>query len=159
MTTTPDLTRLQELADRADLTDLLNRQGLWLDEQHFDTVSLFTSDATAQTQGGRAQGLQAITALAHRTHAPFDRTQHITSNVLIGLDGDRATVRANLIATLVHDAAAPGPLYRVGERYRFEAVPTPRSWRFFRVEATRVWSSGELPPAERTATSSAGAQP
>jgi hypothetical protein len=159
MTTTPDLTRLQELTDRADLTDLLNRQGLWLDEQRFDAASVFTNDATAQTQGGRAQGLQAITALAHRTHAPFDRTQHVTSNVLIDLDGDRATVRANLIATLVHDAAAHEPPYRVGERYRFKAVRTPRGWRFSRVEATRVWSSGELPSAERTATGSARAEP
>jgi len=32
MTTTRDLTRLQELTDRADPTDLLTRQGLWLDE-------------------------------------------------------------------------------------------------------------------------------
>jgi hypothetical protein len=38
MTTTSDLTRLQELTDRADLTDLLTRQGLWLDERHFEAV-------------------------------------------------------------------------------------------------------------------------
>ncbi len=42
---------------------------------------------------------------------------------------------------------------------RFEAVRTTRGWRFSRVEATRVWSSGELPSAERTATRSARAEP
>jgi hypothetical protein len=39
MTTTRDLTRLQELADRADLTDLLTHHGLWLDERHFDDAA------------------------------------------------------------------------------------------------------------------------
>jgi hypothetical protein len=145
-TTTGGLARLQELADRADLTDLLARQGLWLDERRFDdTASVFTDDATAETQGGRAQGLQALTAQAHRNHAHFDRTQHVTSNLLIDLDGDRATVRANLIVMFVRDAAESEPALTMGERYRFEAVRTPEGWRFSRVEVIPVWRSGSLP--------------
>jgi 3-phenylpropionate/cinnamic acid dioxygenase small subunit len=147
-TTTRDLTRLQELADRADITDLLTRQGLWLDERNFDdAASVFTDDATVETQGGRAHGLQALSAQAHRNHAHFDRTQHVTSNVLIDLDGDRATVRANLIATFVRDGAAPEPELTMGERYRFEAVRTPQGWRFSRVEVIPVWRYGTLPQA------------
>jgi len=53
VTTTGDLTRRPGLAGRADLTDLLTRQGLWLDERRFDdTASVSTSDATAETPGG-----------------------------------------------------------------------------------------------------------
>src|SRR5882672_12332178 len=125
MTTTADLTRLQELTDRADLTELVTRLGRWLDEQRFDDPgAIFTDDVTVETQSGRAQGLPAIAAQAHRVHTQFARTQHVTSDVLAGLDGDRATVQANLAATFVRDAAAPEPALAVGERYRFEAVRT-----------------------------------
>ena len=140
------LARLQELADRADLTDLLAHQGRWLNERRFDdTASVFTDDATVTTPGGQAQGIEALTAHARRSHARFDRTQHVTSNVLIDLDGDRATVHANLIATFVSDATAPEPTFTLGERYHFEAVRTPQGWRFSAVDATPVWQSGELP--------------
>lgn len=132
----------QELTDRADLTDLVSRQGLWLDERRFDeSASIFTSDATVETQGGRAEGLTALTAQAERNHARFARTQHVTSNVLISLAGDVATVRANLVATFVHETTDPEPTFTLGERYHFEAVRTPAGWRFSRVEVTPVWRS------------------
>jgi hypothetical protein len=137
-------TRFQELADRADLADLLARQGRWLDEQRFDeTDTIFTEDASVHTQGGQARGLKAITTQARGVHSRFAATQHATSGVLIDIDGDRATVQANLIATFVGDAA-PEPVGAVGERYRFEAVRTSRGWRFSRLELTRVWRSGDL---------------
>jgi hypothetical protein len=145
MTPTADLTRLQELTDRADLAELVTRQGLWLDERRFDDpASVLTADASVVTQGGRAQGLHDIATQAHRVHSRFDRTQHVTSDVLIDLDGDRATVSANLIATFVNDAA-PEPALMVGERYHFDAVRTPQGWRFSRIEITPLWRSGELP--------------
>jgi 3-phenylpropionate/cinnamic acid dioxygenase small subunit len=145
-TTTAGLTRLQELSDRADLADLLARHGLWLDEQRYDDAAdIFTTDASVHTQGGLSQGIEALTALARRAHAPFAATQHVTSNVLIDLDGDRAMVRANQIATLVHAAAAPDDAVTVGERYRFEATRTPEGWRFSRVETVRIWRSGAIP--------------
>jgi hypothetical protein len=136
--------RLQELADRADLADLLSRQGLWLDEQRFDDAdTIFTEDATVHTQSGQAQGLDALTAQARRVHANFAATQHVTSGALIDIDGDRATVRANLIATFVGDAA-PEPAAAIGERYRCEAVRTSRGWRFSRLELTPVWRSTDI---------------
>ncbi|MGI8333626.1 nuclear transport factor 2 family protein [Actinomadura scrupuli] len=145
-TTAADTARLQELSDRADLNDLLARQGLWLDERRFDeTASIFTEDATVETPGGRAKGLQALAEQAHRNHSRYAATQHVTTNVLIDLDGDRATVRANLIVTFVRDAATPEPTLTMGERYRFEAARTRHGWRFSRVKATPVWRAGELP--------------
>jgi hypothetical protein len=148
-TATETGTRLHELADRADLTDLLARQGLWLDERRFDdagdTAAVFTEDATVETPGGRAEGRQALAAQARRNHERYARAQHVTSNVLIDLAGDRAVLRANLVATLVRDAATPEPTLMLGERYRSEAVRTAQGWRFSRVEVTPLWRSGELP--------------
>ncbi|KAB2346080.1 nuclear transport factor 2 family protein [Actinomadura rudentiformis] len=141
-------TNVQDLTDRAELTDLLTRQGLWLDEQRFDDAdTIFTPDATVETQSGRSQGLQALAARARRVHSQFERTQHVISNVLIDLDGDEASVRANLVATFVRDATSPEPDLAVGERYRFGAVRTPAGWRFSSVTVTPVWRTGEPPVA------------
>lgn len=141
MTSAPTL---EQLADRAALADLLARQGLWLDEQRYDDAdTVFTEDATVNTQAGQSQGLQALADHARRVHAEFVATQHLTSGVLIDIDGDRATVRANLIAVLVRDSAAAEPA-AVGERYRFEAVRTPDGWRFSRVEVTPIWRYGDV---------------
>jgi SnoaL-like protein len=54
------------------------------------------------------------------------------------LQGDRADVRANLVASFVGDAN----LEQHGERYRFEAVRTAHGWRLSRVEVRPVWISG-----------------
>lgn len=136
---------MQELLDRAELTDLLARQGLWLDERRWDaTGSIFTEDATVSTAGGRAHGIEAITEHARLNHERFDRTQHVTSNVLVDLDGDAATVRANVVAVFVSDAT---PSFAVGERYRFAATRTDAGWRFASVEVMPVWRSGEPPAA------------
>lgn len=149
---------LRTLTDRAELADLLARQGRWLDERRFDeTGAIFTEDATVETGGGRAAGLAALTAQARRVHTRSAATHHNTSGVLIEIDGDRATVRANLVVTFVGAATppeptatasaptVPEPIATVGERYRFDAVRTPEGWRFSRLEATPVWQSGRLP--------------
>lgn len=144
--TSPDSDRLRALSDRAELTDLVSRQGRWLDERLFDdSAAVFTNDATARTPGGEAAGIEALTAQARRNHTRFARTQHLTSNILIDLDGDRATVGANLLVHFTGDEATAEPVLSMGERYRFEAVRTPAGWRFSRVEVTPVWRSGSLP--------------
>ncbi|KUJ37299.1 hypothetical protein ACZ90_70325 [Streptomyces albus subsp. albus] len=143
----PDATDFRELSDRAQLHDLLARQGRWLDERRFDEAAdIFTPDAVARTQGGESHGLAALVAQARRTHERFACTQHFTTNALIDLDGDRAVLRANLLAVFVPQSADATPV-PVGERYRFEAVRTAQGWRFSRVEADLIWRSGDLPQA------------
>jgi hypothetical protein len=158
--TTMDTT-LQQLADRSEITDLVNRLGVVLDEGRFDEMrSLLVEDATARTPGGTAEGRDALVAQASRNHRPEQAIQHLITNLLIDLDGDgaggagdRASARANLV---VHFGPADGgssgsgpiapPLeFTLGEVYRFDLVRTPEGWRFARVETTPVWMSGTLP--------------
>lgn len=134
--------QLRELMDRGEITDLVTRLGFWLDEKRFDGArEIFAEAVTVETPGGRAQGMERLIEQARRNHEPFERMQHVITNVLIDLDGDRATVRANLIATLVPHADAPDLHFNLGERYAFEALRTPAGWRLSQVRVTPIWRS------------------
>jgi hypothetical protein len=127
----------EEIADRLAITDLVSHLGLWLDEKRFDDArSVLTEDASVSTPGGTAEGIDRVVAQASRNHE--DATQHRITNVLIDLDGDRATVGANLVVTFARDGV---PRATLGERYRFQAVRTPEGWRLSRVEVKPVWKT------------------
>ncbi len=142
---------VQQLVDRNEITDLVYRLGVSLDEGRFDEMrSLLVEEVTARTPGGTAEGREAVIAQASRNHSRDEQIQHVTTNLLIELDGDRAHVRANLV---VHFAPPGGPSesllappvqFTLGGVYRFEVVRTSRGWRFARVETSPVWMSGSL---------------
>lgn len=143
--------QVQQLVDRNEITDLVYRLGVSLDEGRFDEMrSLFVERATARTPGGTAEGRDALIAQASRNHRPDERIQHATTNLLVELDGDRAKVRANLVVHFAppadpHGSAlAPPVQFSLGEVYRFDVVRTPQGWRFSRVETSPVWLSGAL---------------
>lgn len=156
---------LQRLDDRQAITDLIARLGLMLDEKRFDeAASILADDVTVKTPGGSAHGIEAVAAQARRNHTV--RTQHLITDVLIELDGDRAQARANLIATFAPD---PGSLLIVngeeqrdsylslGEVYRFGAVRTEDGWRLSRIETEPLWSSRRLSGGARIAQSAGDA--
>lgn len=143
---TPIEHQLGDLMDRHELVDLVNRLGLILDEKRFDDLrSIYTEDAEGVFPSGAVRGVERLIDQAHRNHMDFDRMQHIFSNVLIDLVDDRATVRANLVATLVRSAETPGASHLdLWAGYRFDAVRTARGWRFSRVELSPVWRFDSL---------------
>src|SRR5215218_8646757 len=87
-----DATLLSDITDRREITDLVSRLGLWLDEGRFDEApSVLIDDVTVDTPGGHAEGIEHVIAQARRNHQ-HDHLQHVITNVLIDLDGDRAKV-------------------------------------------------------------------
>ncbi len=112
--------------------------------------SLYVEDATARTPGGTAEGREALTVQASRNHSPDERSQHVTTNLLVELDGARAKVRADLVVHFARPAGtseselAPPIRFTLGEVYRLEDVRTVQGWRFARVETSPVWTSGSL---------------
>jgi hypothetical protein len=149
---------LQQLSDRAEITDLVARLGACLDESGFDDMGgLLTGDATVRTPGGQAAGRDAVVAQARRNHPADQRFQHVITNLLVDLDGDRATARANLAVHITvpgdgpaaEGAPAPAPRASIGEVYRFGLARTGAGWRFASVEIEPVWLTGTLPPTPR----------
>ena len=136
---------VQELLDRVKLVDLVGRLAVWLDERPDDDPrTIFTDDVTADTPGGAAQGIERVAAQAQRDQG-IDRSQHLLTNLVVDLDGDRASVRASLLAAFVerrdepHDEPHDEPRL-FGARYAFEARRTDRGWRLSRVELRPAWS-------------------
>lgn len=156
---------ITRLADRAELTDLIFRVGLCLDEHRFeDLANLFVEDGVVVTPGGAARGRAALVAHATENNAEFDRMQHVTTNVLIDFDDDsadggaadadaeappvaeHARIRANIVAnfcqgTDMHPVAARGGV-SLGK-----AVRTADGWRLTELEARPTWAVQPHEPA------------
>jgi ketosteroid isomerase-like protein len=124
-------TTLRDLADRAELTDLVARHSRWIDESRWDeTGRIFTEDVVTESPRGEARGVEALLALVAKGHDTFARTLHHKSNLVIDLDGDTAAVRAHDLAVFVVDdesvALAAGVAHygarRTGDGWRFASL-------------------------------------
>lgn len=134
MTTTETLIR--ELADRAELADLIARHSVWIDESRWDeTDRIFTDDVVARSPRGEARGIKALVDLVSPHSDDFAATVHAKSNLVIDLDGDTATVRAHDIAVFAIDDKTEAIAAGIG---RYSARRTERGWRINRLEILPV---------------------
>ncbi|MFI6578972.1 nuclear transport factor 2 family protein [Nocardiopsis sp. NPDC050513] len=135
-------TLIRELADRAELADLVARHSLWIDEGRYDeTDALFTEDVVVTSLRGQARGIEELVALARSGHDAYVRTLHNKSNLVVEIDGDTATVRVHDIAVYVLDDATEAIAAAV---HRYGARRTGDGWRFDRLDVSPVALTGAL---------------
>jgi hypothetical protein len=159
--------QLRGLVDRAAVGELLDRFILALDEHDLDDGwlrTIVTEDVRFEFPLGRHEGVDGLAAYLERPMAAFEDTQHLTSNAVVDVDRDRATLKANMIATHVHPpdhraGGDAGPLVLLGSRsdgrarevlvigthMDGEARRTEAGWRLRRLTFRLSWILGEPP--------------
>ena len=120
------------LEEKDAIREVLAEYCFHLDGGRFDDMAaLFTEDGTWETAFGKAAGRAAIADLARglreRGPQPRPRGVHLTTNIVIALDGNRARVRSNW--TVVTNSAE-GPKIGSGGGYADEMVKQNSQWLF-----------------------------
>jgi hypothetical protein len=144
---------LRALADRAEISDLIDRYVIALDTQDdygFDdtwTRAIFTENARLEYPVGDFTGLEGLARFHYEAKAKFDRTHHLSSNHSISLHGGIAILRVHLIASHVHraDGPDPGGRFDIGGYCDGEAVRTEEGWRLRFWKFHLMWSAGDGP--------------
>jgi len=120
------------LEDREAIRELLAEYCFRLDECRFEAFgALFTETAEwGPKRLPRARGPKAIGDLA-RSIVPVEgegpKRRHLTTNIVIHLDGDEARVRSNFL--MVRESET-GPLVAIAGTYEDHVVRTRDGWRF-----------------------------
>lgn len=134
------MTQFETLTDRAEIADLVSGLGRWLDDQDFDAGrarTIYTDDVVVGTIRGVLRGIDAVLDHIQRTTPPDERTQHLNTDVLVELDGDRAEVTTN---QLVYFFRAGQPPHRsAGLRCAYTATRASEGWRFTRAKIMPLW--------------------
>jgi 3-phenylpropionate/cinnamic acid dioxygenase small subunit len=119
------------LEDKDAIRELLARYCFLLDGYKLgEFAALFTADGEWISRNGTAKGPADIEALLRGMvpePAPGRRRKHFTTNIIIDLMGDAATVISNFL--VVRDSEA-GPAIAVAGTYEDTVVRTADGWKF-----------------------------
>ncbi|GAA4256317.1 nuclear transport factor 2 family protein [Dactylosporangium darangshiense] len=128
------------IADRIEITDLLTRFALLLDEQRWeDAGTVFTDDVTVHSpRGGELRGIDKVVGFMRQSDVEGQHAQHTTTDLLVDIDGDRAAVSANSLVYYYRDGQAPH--FTGGLRLAGTVVRTPAGWRFREQRITPAWT-------------------
>jgi len=122
---------MNALEDKDAIRELLARYCFLLDGYKLkEFAALFTADGEWISRNGNAKGPEAIERLLRGLvpePAPGKRRKHLTTNILIELTGDSATVVSNFL--VVRDSEA-GPVIAVAGTYDDAVVRTAEGWKF-----------------------------
>jgi hypothetical protein len=132
------------MSDRNDIIQLINLYGLAMDTRRWDLFDrIFTEDCDADYGPtshwtDRAQFKQDFGAF----HELFDATQHMMTNHLVHVKGDRAAALTYGSWRLIRHAAGDPPVWDGTGWYDDELVRTGAGWRIARRVCRVVFWTG-----------------
>ncbi|MFJ5709535.1 nuclear transport factor 2 family protein [Streptomyces sp. NPDC093105] len=139
--------QLRTLTDRAEITDLMGRYLRSLDVGVFDEAwadAFHTEDVTAEMPIGTVHGRDALLAHVRQAMALFDRTVHMGTDLVVEVDGDRATARGAQLSTHVL-ADGSDDLFVSAGHVDNALVRTAAGWRIAASALRVVWTRGTPP--------------
>ncbi len=116
-------------SDKDEIRELLARYCFALDEGRFDNMAaLFAPDGEWETAFGTGTGRDGIAAQARGISTePRPPRVHLTTNIVIDIDGDQATARSNW---LLFQNSDTGPSIGSGGGYYDRLVKADGRWFF-----------------------------
>jgi len=140
--------RIQEIADRLEIQDLLTSYCTAIDTKRFDELdSVFVSDAFIDyTSAGGVKGLlPEVKKWLSEVLNMFPMTQHIVSNFEISVDGDEATSRCafyNPMGLPPAERTESLQLMFFGGYYNDKLIRTSNGWRISQRIEESTWDYG-----------------
>ena len=129
---------MSHVTDRLEITDLVARLGRVLVERHFGELrTIYAPDAEARGPRGELRGIDEIVEVLQRTSPEEEKTQHLNTNVVVDLDGDRAEISASQLVYFFR--AGQAPHRTAGVQTAYTAVRTPAGWRFAEATISPLW--------------------
>jgi uncharacterized protein (TIGR02246 family) len=143
--------KIAELIHKSEVTGVVHRYFRALDEKNFDAqyfASIFTEEATVTRPNGASLiGPKAISASHEKSFARFEGSQHLLTGHEISIRGNKATVRANLVAMHMWqgsrtNANNPENAFIAGGVIHSELVQTDGQWKISQLSNDVVWRAG-----------------
>ena len=130
--------------DLPAIINVVNLYGLAMDTQRWDLFDrIFTDDVEVDFgPGSQWRDRAAFKSDFGAYHAPFDSTQHIMTNHVVNLDGDRAQAFTYGLWRLIRKGIEGGDFWEGTGWDDDDLVHTPAGWRISRRACRVVWWGG-----------------
>jgi hypothetical protein len=127
------------LLDRIEIADMFSRLFRLLDEKRWeDADTVFDRDISVSSpRNGELNGIDELVGVMRKAEDPDELTQHVTTDLLVDLDGDKATTAANSVTYFFR--AGEAPHRTAGLRLDGVVVRTSSGWRLREFRTTLVW--------------------
>lgn len=131
------------LADRLEIEATLIRYATALDTDRMELFDdVFTQDALVDytASGGIRGSYIELRRWLLKAMSKFDAWQHLLSNMVIEIDGDRADAMTDCYNPLaIGDTPGDQRLLHVGARYHDRLLRTPVGWRIVERRLEVIW--------------------
>jgi len=127
--------------DREQVQELTAIYAGAIDRKDYEAIADCFAPDPAVIYAGYSEELKGHTAIIDHMRLaldPIDVTQHLFANFVIDIEGNAAGLTCDILAQHVHT----GENYLAGGKYDVRLAKIGGSWKFSRISARTVWSSG-----------------
>jgi hypothetical protein len=143
--------KITEFINKSEIMGAVHSYFRALDEKHFDAQyfdSFFAAEAkVTRPNGASLIGPKEISASHEKSFARFEGSQHLLTGHDISIHGNKATVRANLVAMHMWQGSKtsannPDNFFIAGGVIHSELVQTDGRWKISQMSNDVVWRAG-----------------
>lgn len=132
------------MTDRTEIVDLFARLAHLLDDKDWEAArAIYTKDIVVHSPRAELHGIDELVNYLRESEIEGEHYQHMNTDVLVEVDGDRARASANQLVHFYRDGEPP---HRIsGLRLAYRAVRTPAGWRFSEAQIKLAWQRSNQP--------------